>query len=80
MAERIQFYYHEKGNHAETWHYLCVSDTGDMHVESEFSAGPGRGAGDVSKPHRRTIGEFMESGQGTPQDNLQKLLTARGDA
>lgn len=77
MSERIRFFYHEKGNHDETWHYLCVGDSGEMHVETEYSAGPGRGSGEITKPYRRSVGEFLESGQGTAQDNLLKLLAKR---
>lgn len=78
MAERFQFYYHEKGNHDETWHYLCIAENGAMHVESEFSSGPGRGSGEITGPQRRTIEEFFASGQGTAQSNLKQLLTDRG--
>jgi len=77
MAERIRFFYHEKGNHDETWHYLCVNDAGEMHVETEYSAGSGRGSGEITEPHRRSIEQFMESGRGTAQDNLRKLLAER---
>ena len=80
MAERVRFYYHEKGNHDETWHYLCVSEAGEMHVETEFSSGPGHGSGEIGRPTRRSIEEFMASGRGTAQDNLQKLLAERGHA
>jgi len=78
MVERIRFFYHEKGNHDETWHYLCITDDGAMHVESEYSAGPGRGSGVVTEPHRRSVAEFLASGRGTAQSNLEKLLADRG--
>lgn len=79
MAERIQFYYHEKGNHDETWHYLCISDDGVLHVETETSAGPGRGSGEITNPWARSVDEFLASGQGTAQSNLRELLAHRAN-
>lgn len=75
---REQFHYHEKGNHDETWHYLCESEDGALHVETEHSSGPGRGSGEVIGPHLRSIEEFLASGQGTAQDKLRALLEERG--
>lgn len=76
--ERVRFFYHEKGNHDETWHYLCVEPDGGLHVESEYSAGPGRGSGEITEPIRRSIEEFLASGDGTAQSNLRDLLAKRG--
>ncbi|WP_338503672.1 hypothetical protein V6R86_08405 [Sphingomonas kaistensis] len=78
MAERIRFYYHEKGNHDETWHFLCLGKDGEVHVETEFSAGPGRGDMEVGKPFIRSVNEFLGSGRGTAQDKLRALLDERG--
>ncbi len=77
MMERVQFFYHEKGNHDETWHYLCVEEAGEMFVETEYSAGPGRGSGEITKPNRQSIDEFLASGHGTAQNNLRTLLERR---
>lgn len=74
---RTRFHYHEKGNHDETWHYLC-DEGADLHVETETSSGPGRGDGKISAPLRRSIKEFLESGQGTAQNKLRALLDERG--
>ena len=71
---RVQFYYHEKGNHDETWHYLCKDERGRAFVETETSAGPGRGDMEIGKPPLRSVQEFLASGQGTAQDNLLELM------
>jgi hypothetical protein len=70
---RHQFYYHEKGNHNETWHYLCKDEYGRAYVETETSAGQGAGM-EIGEPHRRSVQEFLASGQGTAQENLLKLI------
>ena len=79
MSERIRFFYHEKGNHDETWHYLFVGDSGELHVETEYSAGPGRGSGEIPEPTRHSIEEFLAGGEGTAQRNLRDLLAERGN-
>jgi len=63
---RTRFYYHEKGNHDETWHYLCEED-GAFHVETETSPGPGRdwGSTEGGKPSRRSIDEFLRESSGS---------------
>jgi hypothetical protein len=72
---RVQFYYHEKGNHDETWHYLCKDQHGRAYVETERSAGdPKRGSMEVGAPACRTIQEFLESGQGSAQNDLLSLI------
>ena len=75
---RTRFYYHEKGNHDETWHYLCDGSNGEQYVETEYSAGPGRGSGEITGPVRRSIEVFFASGEGTAQANLRKILAERG--
>jgi hypothetical protein len=75
---RVQFYYHEKGNHDEKWHYLCDVG-GELHVETETSAGPGRGSGEITAPWRRSVEEFLEQDNSTAKDKLRALLRERGD-
>lgn len=75
---RTQFYYHEKGNHDETWHYLCDDGAGNVHVETETSAGPGRGDMEISKPYRRSVAEFLEQDNSTAKNKLIALLDDRG--
>lgn len=77
MAERIRFFYHERGNHDETWHYLSIASSGEMHVETEYSSGPGRGSCEIRGPFRSSIEEFLASGSGSAQFNLLDLLKKR---
>ena len=76
---RTRFYYHEKGNHDETWHYLCEED-GSFHVETETSPGPGRdwGSTEGEKPSRRSVDEFLAGDNSTAKDKLRELLAERG--
>lgn len=70
---RKQFYYHEKGNHEETWYYLARDVNGNAVVEREFSGAPGSGNIEVGAPTRITLAEFLQQG-GTARDNLLKLI------
>ena len=74
---RTQFYYHEKGNHDEKWHYLCDDGAGGFHVETETSAGPDRGSGEITAPWRRSIEEFLAQDNSTAKDRLRALLDER---
>ena len=71
---RTQFFYHEKGNHDETWYYLCKDENGQAYIEHEFSAGPGNGSVEIGDPTRMSVQQFLESGQGTAQNNLLQLI------
>lgn len=71
---RKQFYYHEKGNHSETWYFLSRDLDGRGIVEREFSGGLGSDDMEVGPPTRMSISEFLASGSGTPQDNLLRLI------
>jgi len=79
MAERVRFYYHEKGNHDEKWHYLCDDGVGNLHVETETSAGPGRGSGEITAPWRRSVEQFLDQDNSTAKSKLLALLRERGD-
>lgn len=74
MTERIRFFYHEKGNHDETWHYLCIGSNGEMHVETEISQGVGGGRYETLGPYSNSVTEFLSGPGGTAQDKLRKLL------
>jgi len=71
---RVQFYYHEKGNHSETWYFLSRDADGRGIVEREFSGGLGSDDMEVGPPTRMSISEFLVSGSGTAQDNLLRLI------
>jgi hypothetical protein len=71
---RTQFYYHEKGNHSETWYYLTRDARGHGIVEREFSGGLGSDDMEVGAPTRMSVSEFLASGSGTAQDNLLRLI------
>lgn len=76
---RKQFYYHEKGNHEETWYYLAQDVNGRAVVEREFSGAPGSGQVDIGTPTRMSVVEFLTGGQGTAQDNLLRLIGTLAD-
>lgn len=71
---RKQFYYHEKGNHSETWYYLARDPSGLAVVEREFSGGLGSDDMEVGRPTRMSVSDFLSSGAGTAQDNLLRLI------
>lgn len=70
MAEiRKQFFYHEKGNHDETWYYL-VRDTETNNIYVIHAWATKSNVDEASMD----IAAFLNSGRGTAQDNLLKLL------
>ncbi len=75
MAEiKNRFFYHEKGNHDETWYYLA-RDTESNNVYVIHAWAHGR---DVDEAPM-AITDFLNSGRGTAQDNLLKLLGLTGE-
>jgi hypothetical protein len=64
-----RFFYHEKGNHDETWYYLALdTETGAVYIEHEWAA-----RGDVGSK-RVEIAEFLSGPKMTARDNLLKLI------
>lgn len=64
---------HEKGMGNEDWYYLITNtDTGEVHVEHEWShkAGSGYQDGKADVP----LKDFLEK-KGTKQDKLLEILT-----
>jgi hypothetical protein len=64
-----RFFYHEKGNHDETWYYLARdTETGDVYVEHEWAA-----RGDVGSK-RVEVAAFLSGPSMTARGNLLKLI------
>jgi hypothetical protein len=64
-----QFFYHEKGNHDETWYSLARNtETGAVFIEHEWAA-----RGDVGSKKIEIV-EFLSGPGGTARNNLLKLI------
>ena len=64
-----RFFYHEKGNHDETWYYLARdTETWAVYIEHERAA-----RGDVGTK-RIEIADFLSGPSLTARDNLLKLI------
>lgn len=64
-----QFFYHEKGNHDETWYHLARdTETGAVFIEHEWAA-----RGDVGSK-RIEIAEFLSGTKISAKDKLLKLI------
>jgi hypothetical protein len=64
-----RFFYHEKGNHDETWYYLARdTESGEVYVEHDWAARGNLGS------ERIEIAEFLSGPPITARHNLLKLI------
>jgi hypothetical protein len=64
-----RFFYHEKGNHDETWYYLARdTESGAVYIEHEWAERGNLGS------KRIGVAEFLSGPSMTARDNLLKLI------
>lgn len=71
MAElRRRFYYHEKGNHDERWHYLARdSETGKVWIVNGYAP-----MGEEYHETKSEVEQFLAEDSSTAKTNLLALI------
>lgn len=67
---RRQFFYHEKGNHDERWHYLARdTETGRVWIVNGYAP-----MGEEYHETRSEVAEFLATDNSTAKSNLLTLI------